>query len=467
MSVRPTLDGVRAAMEGAVPPAVATCDLDGVPNVSYLSQVEYVDPQHLALSFQFFNKTRRNVLVNPRARLLMVHPDTGARYRLSLQYLRTETDGPLFERMKARLAGIASHTGMAGVFRLLGSDVYRVLDIEEVPGNPPSEPAPVVDRLAAVRRLSERYASCTSLIGVLNSLWETLERGFEIGHAMLFMYDTGSASLYTVGSRGYEASGVGAEIPLGRGVVGTAAQARTPIRIGYFTQEYIYSRAIREQVSSAGMAAQLDTEIPLPGLPGSRSQLAVPMISGGALLGVLFVESPRDLAFDYQDEDALVVAAALTAAQIRMLDEQDSVDQGSVDQGSVDQDSPDRNVRIEDTPAAAGRTPAPAGEPVTVRFYSENGSVFLDDRYLIKGVAGEVLWALVQDYSGKGVTDFSNRALRLDPRIHLPDVSDNLGARLLLLQRRLEEHRAPLRIERTGRGRLRLCVRRPLVLETS
>ena len=37
----------------------------------------------------------------------------------------------LFEAMKARLAGIASQVGMTGVFRLLGSDVFRVRAINE------------------------------------------------------------------------------------------------------------------------------------------------------------------------------------------------------------------------------------------------------------------------------------------------------------------------------------------------
>jgi hypothetical protein len=69
---------------------------------------------HVALSFQFFNKTRANVLANPQVQVLVPHPDTAAMYRLDLRYLRTETEGPLFERMKAKLAGVASMSGMAG-----------------------------------------------------------------------------------------------------------------------------------------------------------------------------------------------------------------------------------------------------------------------------------------------------------------------------------------------------------------
>lgn len=79
-------------------------------------------------------------------------------------------------------------------------------------------------------------------------------------------------------------------------------------------------------------------------------------------------------------------------------------------------------------------------------------------------MAGAIFWKLARDYVNDQRVEFTNRELRLDPSIRLPDVSDNLEARLVLLQRRLDERAAPLRIEKTGRGRFRLCVGRPLKL---
>jgi adenylate cyclase len=463
------LDTIRECLEGGIPGTIATCAADGTPNIAYLSQAQYVDGEHVALSYQFFNATRRNILAYPYARVVVINPFTAAHYRLSVHYLRTESAGPLFENMKARLAGIASHTGMAGVFRLLGSDVYRVLDIEQVHGKTLPPPAPRRNLLAALRASSERMCGCADLDGLLAQLLDCLQESFGIRHAMVLLLDASGDRLYTVASCGYPESGVGSEITLGDGVIGVAARERTPIRIGHFTTDYSYSRAVRESMSQYGMAAVMGTEIPLPGLADSRSQLAVPISACRSLSGVLYVESPLDSRFSYDDEDALVALAGQLGVAIRLLQqplsEQESLEQelngGS---GGGDDCAGDDGGDGSDAPVAAGVTtgvavpPVSGAHPLLVRHYAENDSIFLDGDYLIKGVAGSIFWTLVRDYVQKGVCQFSNRELRLDARVRLPDISDNLEARLILLARRLVERGAPLAIEKTGRGRFRLRV---------
>ena len=439
----PALSALRDVMEGVIPSTVATCAPDGTPNVSYVSQLHYVDEAHVALSFQFFSKTRANILANPRATVLALHPETGAQYRFDLEYQRTETRGPLFERMKAKLAGIASHEGMSGVFRLQGSDVYRVLGVERVPGGELTA-APRPSLLPAVREVVERLARCTDLAALLDEILSALDASLRIQHAMVLLTEADGGRLYTVASRGYEHSGVGSEIAFGDGVIGVAAQARTPVRITHAAVEYSYGRAIREHAQARGMGDALTPQIPFPGLAESGSQLAVPIAAGTQLIGVLYVESPDENRFRYDDEDALVAVAASLGLAIRLL------------QQAAERD--------DEAQAVSAPSPSPGGSAVTIRHYAGHDSVFVDDDYLIKGVAGAILWKLLREHADGRRSEFTNRELRLDPAIRLPELSENLEARLILLQRRLAERCASIRIEKTGRGRFRLAVTRPLRL---
>ncbi|MDZ4279586.1 MAG: GAF domain-containing protein [Hydrogenophaga sp.] len=442
------LGEVRPCLEGAIPAIMATCAADGTPNVAYISQVYYVDEGHVSLSFQFFNKTRQNLLANPRSTLLVLNPLNAVFYRLHLRYLRTEDSGPVFESMKAQLAGIASHTGMADVFRLRGSDIHEVIEVERLPQEPLAEalpsPPPKPNHLSVLRRASLQLSGARNLGEALDATLDALVRDLAVRHAMVLILDTTTQRLYTVASRGYETSGVGSEIALGDGVIGVAARECTPVRIMHMTSAYLYSRAMR---NSLGDACPQNTDIPYPGLPEPHSQLAVPLRSAGRVVGVLFVESPLDLQFSFEDEDLLMALGGQLGAAIDLMHEAEAPCTGT---------APD--VAVASVPAV------PTGPALQVRHYRSNDSVFINNAYLIKGVAGAILWKLLRD-GQHGRKEFTNRELRLDSSLRLPDVADNLEARLLLLHRRLAEQCPQLRIQKTGRGCFRFEANGPVELE--
>lgn len=121
---------MKVAMQGMVPSVIATCDADGIPNVTLISQTYYVDTQHVAISHQFFNKTIRNIQEVPTACVLIQHPEAAVHWVLQLTYSHSETDGDLFEQMSMQLEAIASMVGMEDVFKLEAAEVFRVLSVE-------------------------------------------------------------------------------------------------------------------------------------------------------------------------------------------------------------------------------------------------------------------------------------------------------------------------------------------------
>lgn len=128
------LADILECFEGMIPATMTTASAHGVPNISNISKVDYVDASHVALSRQFFRKSAANLAENPRASILVTEPSTNRNFKLAATLVRIDTEGPVFEQLRIRVDAIAALTGMEGVFKLEGAYVFRVDQVDEVVG---------------------------------------------------------------------------------------------------------------------------------------------------------------------------------------------------------------------------------------------------------------------------------------------------------------------------------------------
>jgi adenylate cyclase len=432
------LEAIEAAFEGVIPATIATCSADGTPNVSYLSIVRRIDSERVAITNQFFTKTTANIRANPHVLVRVVHPDDVSQYDLAGRYLHSETSGELFESVRVQLDAIAAQTGMAGTFRLRSVDVIRVDRCSRV-GGAPGEPRAGNDQrtLASLGVFVRRLAASRDLAEATRVGLESVDDLFGFPHSMVLLADEASQRLFVVAAHGYDDGRVGAEVAVGEGLIGVAAQRRQLVRV----TNMIRSRTF----AAAASDGDLD-ELPLRGLDDAQSVVAAPMMLQDRLVGVLYLDAARAGTFDARAAEVVDVVAGHLAVTIALLE-------------------------------AGGSDPADVGPPATtpvressavrrVAFHESDGSVFVDGEYVIRGIPGRILHRLLSEHLATGRTQFSNKELRLDRSIELPAGNDNLEARLLVLRRRLAERDGVIAVERVGRGRIELAVGAPLELRS-
>jgi adenylate cyclase len=196
---------------------------------------------------------------------------------------------------------------------------------------------------------------------------------------------------------------------------------------------------VRRSFISGRSGGAARPEIPLPGLADAQSAIIIPLSIEDRLIGILAAESRDPMLFGEWDEAYLGIIGNQIALGIdRVIETDDSV-------------QPER---------APEPIPRPAPPPVlprrTLTYYRDDDAIFLDDEYLIRNVPGRILWRLLDEWKTKGRTAFTNRELRLDRSLGLPEVKDNLESRLILLRHRLREKCPEVQITSTGRGRFAL-----------
>lgn len=429
------LTDLQACFEGVIPSIISTSDPDGLPNVSYLSHVAMVDERHVALSNQFFAKTAANIRLNPHATVLLVDGRTAAQYRLETVFAYSLDEGPLFDHLSLQLDASSAQVGMAGIMKLRNLDVFRVSNIEAIPSQlEAAEPLlQKRDRLAGTARILERISAETEVDSIIDSILDGIAAEFGFRHALLLQFYEDRRQLVTIGSMGYERSGIGSDVAPGEGVIGAAEAGRRAVKVSDMSRVRRFSAAVRDSSSDENRTRS----IPLPGIADAMSQIAIPLLIGDTVRGVLFLESRERLAFSGEDEQALTIIARHVALALAFSE-------------TLSLETEPERVEIAEVPSSQ--------KLVQVVHHRFDDSVFVDGDYIIKGVAGRLLVSMLEQHMENGRQEFTNREIRLDAALKLPDFKDNLETRLLLLRRRLDEKELPIRLTRLGRGRIGLTI---------
>ncbi len=355
--------------------------------------------------------------------------------------------------MALRIEAIASYTGLKGIFKLLAADVYEVLSVAPVVGEAGHDvddaavgrrAVPVsVFTMSAFQDLAQRINAAETLEGLLDSILASIEDFFGFSHSMILLAAEEPGVLVTLATRGYDGAGVGAEARFGEGIAGVVAEAQKPIRISGLLRGMLYAYAVAKRAEAGGLCAER-VRVAMPGLPNPASQLGIPLVVRGELVGVLVIESASPYRFHEEDKTTIELLGSYLAIAIQNMQLQESAESASESASADVSTAP---------PDATTVTPTVCDE---FSYHQADEVILVNGEYLIRGLPARILWKVLSLHQVEGRREFTNRELRLDKSLGLPDFKDNLETRLLLLRRRLDQKTPHLRIVSSGRGRFAL-----------
>jgi DNA-binding NtrC family response regulator/putative methionine-R-sulfoxide reductase with GAF domain/plasmid stabilization system protein ParE len=167
-----------------------------------------------------------------------------------------------------------------------------------------------------LQRVSADINSTLDLDEICDVALRTMDELFEFHHAIILLLEPDNTTLKVVASRGYENQAVGGRVQVGTGVIGMVARKRQMMHVNNLGQQRAYVAAQRREMEKSGRHAQLGEATPVPGLPNAESQIAIPLLIRGDLIGVFSIESPVPRSFGEHDRDLVSIISNQIASAI-------------------------------------------------------------------------------------------------------------------------------------------------------
>ncbi|MDJ0766305.1 MAG: GAF domain-containing protein [Myxococcota bacterium] len=160
-------------------------------------------------------------------------------------------------------------------------------------------------RLVVVSKAGQSITAIDDLDALLSRILLLTSDALDLDTCAIQLWDDSNENLVVTAAKGYDSNIVGLKVPRGRGVTGRAAEEGRPSVIPDINKIDDY----------------------IPGLKGCRSEMAVPMVFRGAVIGVLNAEHKEADRFDETDLLLATIfadhaASAIGNTQFRLVLEQ-------------------------------------------------------------------------------------------------------------------------------------------------
>ncbi len=160
--------------------------------------------------------------------------------------------------------------------------------------------------LETVATVSVDIAAILDLRELLDTVVESISDGFDLYHTHIFLFDVVQEKLALTAVAGSAAEQM------------LAAEGRAVLSISLHQERSLVARAARTRRSVISSDVQLDAHFMAHELlPDTRSELAIPMLVGDELLGVLDMHAADVGQFDEEDARILTLLAAQTAVALQ------------------------------------------------------------------------------------------------------------------------------------------------------
>ena len=177
--------------------------------------------------------------------------------------------------------------------------------------------------MKAMQDVAQRMQRADCLETLVDSILDGLDESFGFKHSTILVPAEEPGVLVTIATHGYEPAGVGAEVRFGEGIAGLVAEARKPIRISGLLRGMLYAYAMHKAEATA-LSASMPSRSRCPVIANPESQLGVPLLVRGELVGVLCLESEVPYRFHEEDKASIELLGNYLAIAIQNVQLQES-----------------------------------------------------------------------------------------------------------------------------------------------